>query len=624
MPTKQDHHRRTTPQWATRIILGAVALLYVTSFLIFPLFEQRYFERAQEDGHSKLRLVAEAVDRAVGRYDPIPELIAREPVLIDLLLADNKDGIAPFVNEKLRHMARSVAASDIYVMDRSGTTVASSNYREETSFIGKNFAFRPYFQNGIEGEASQYHALGTTSGERGFFFSAPILDGIEVIGVLTLKVTVESIEAAWTDVSTEIIVSDPNGIVFLSSRPDYRLRALAPISEGTRERIAQTRQYPLDTISPIPFSASIISPGTIEVELGETDTATQFLSDSIPLTLAGWHAIALSPADPIRKDAIYALFVWNLAFTVVALVAIILLQRRARILETIRINQSQNDMLEKMVRSRTKDLKSANESLRTEVVERRNAENQLRKTQKDLVQAGKLAALGQMSAALSHEINQPLAAVKSYADNAKVFLERERYKEASENISHISEMTDRMARISGHLRNFARRPGDTLSPIPVSEVVVESIALTEPLARTCGVETVFTPPDEPIWILGGRLRLQQVLVNILSNAIDAMNGGQRKQIEIWTENVGDRVKIMIRDTGPGLPKADMDQVFEAFFTTKRSGAGMGLGLSISYNIVEDFGGKLTAFNHEDGGAVFCVDLRRAESDGSSENKLVAE
>ncbi|MEM6943582.1 MAG: ATP-binding protein, partial [Pseudomonadota bacterium] len=276
------------------------------------------------------------------------------------------------------------------------------------------------------------------------------------------------------------------------------------------------------------------------------------------------------------------------------------------------------------VQSRTAELRTTNASLSAEVAERRLAEERLRQTQKELVQAGKLAALGQMSAALSHEINQPLAAVKSYSDNAVAYLDRSRVAEARANLSHISKMADRMAKISSHLRNFARRPGDALRAIPVGQVIEEAVSLIEPLARKRGATLQYRPPEEPVWAVGGRLRLQQVVVNLLSNALDAMADKAEVLIEIDVETTDDTVEITVRDHGPGLRPGDEDQMFEPFFTTKPVGKGMGLGLSISFNIVEDFGGKLTAANHREGGAVLRVRLRRSAEGSGALHTLVAE
>ena len=609
--------RTSSPGLALWVALGT-SLGLLATILAFPRVEASYLQRAQAEGAATLRLVTDAVDQAVGRFDPVPKLIADDPILVELLRNPGNQGVIPFVNEKLRQTALSVGASDVYVMDRSGLTVAASNYRSASSFMSMNFAYRPYFSRALTGEAAQFHALGTTSGERGFFFSAPVLDGIEVIGVLAVKVTVDAIEANWAGAGREIIVADENGIAFLSSRADYRMRSLLPLSDGVRGRIAQTRQFPLDAVTPIPLSANVIAPGVVEVRIEDATNPARYLSESQPLQLPGWHAIVLTPLQNVRVQAINALVMWGLALTAVALGALVLLQRRASLLERVRIEKTQNDLLELKVQERTADLNDSNASLRTEVAERHRAEERLRKTQKELIQAGKLAALGQMSAALSHEINQPLAAVKSYADNASQYLKRNRIDEAGENIQRISTMTDRMAEISRHLRNFARQPGEALKPVPVAEVVREAIALVQLHERSPAAQIAFNPPDATVWALGGRLRLQQVLVNILNNALDAMADSPSPAIDIHLAAHEGTVSITVRDHGPGLPADTLSQVFDAFYTTKEAGAGMGLGMSISHNIVSDFGGTLSAENHPDGGAVFTVVLQHQDAPSGEE------
>ncbi|MEM9814183.1 MAG: ATP-binding protein, partial [Pseudomonadota bacterium] len=348
------------------------------------------------------------------------------------------------------------------------------------------------------------------------------------------------------------------------------------------------------------------------------------LSDRLTLDLPGWHAIVITPMSPIMARALYVLAFWALGVVALALAATIIIQRRARVAERMRVERSQRAILEETVQARTAELRTTNASLSAEVAERRSAEERLRQTQQELVQAGKLAALGQMSAALSHEINQPLAAVKSYSENAVAYLDRARIDEARKNLGNISKMADRMAKISGHLRNFARRPGEELSAVPVAQVIEEAISVIEPLVRKRRAELQYAPSCEQIWAMGGRLRLQQVIVNLLTNALDAMVEQPDVRVEIGVEATAETVEITVRDYGPGLTRADEEQMFEPFFTTKPVGKGMGLGLSISFNIVEDFGGKLTAVNHPDAGAIFQVRLRRAAAGQSTAHALVAE
>lgn len=585
-------------------VCGLASLLQAVS-----LANTHYQQTAQSSGQSTLSLVAEAVDQAVGRFKPISGLIAGEPVFRQLLQQDTRAGIVPFTNEKLRQIAISVGASEVYVMDRTGQAIATSNYRDRESFLRRNFSHHPYFARSIAGQSAFFHALDATSGERGFFFSTPILDGIEVIGVLAVRIDLGALEQDWMGTGHEILIADNNGIVFLSSREMYRFRALAPLTEPRRIQIAETRQFPTGRVVPINLSADVIGPQTVQVTMGDpSSNGKRYLASSMPLTLAGWHAIVLTPTGPVQAQVARTVAFGALTVMVLLMTGLVLAQRRANILQRITIEQEQRVMLEEKVQERTADLDSANASLRDEVAERRNAEEKLRKSQKELIQAGKLAALGQMSAAISHEINQPLTAIKSYADNASEFLMRARIEDADENIRSISKMSDRIADISRHLRTFARQPGDTLAPFNVSETIAEMIKLVGPQLRAHAAHINFDPSPEDVWAIGGKLRLQQVLVNIVNNALEAMQDVPTPVIDIRTMRDGDRVSISLRDHGPGLPSETMDRIFDAFYTTKEAGTGMGLGMSISHNIISDFGGELTAQNHPQGGAIFTVVL----------------
>ncbi len=589
------------------LAVGAVATAFgLLAAIAFPRAEALFVDRARGEAAGVLRLVVDAVDRSIERYAALPPLVADDPLLGDVLREAGNAGLVPFANEKLRIMGLSLGVSDVYLMDRRGMTVAASNYRRDASFLGRSFSYRPYFVDALAGGSAFFHAMGTTSGERGFYFAAPVLDGIEVIGVLAIKVSVAGIETAWPGTGREILVVNPDGIVFLASRPAFRLRPLAPLGEGQRARIAETRQFPLDRLEPLPLSPRVLAARAVAVTPEGARDRDAYLAVSAPMALAGWHGVVLEPMGPVRGRAAGAVGFGALVLAALLLTALLVQQRRQRL-----------RLLESQVRARTTDLDAANASLRREVRERKATEDRLRRSQKELVQAGKLAALGKMSAALSHEINQPLAAVKSYADNAARFLERGRVPEAGGNIARISEMADRMAGISRHLREFARQPGERLRATPVRETVVKAVEIVAPQMRERGVRVILPPPGDEAEALGGALRLQQVFVNLLTNAADAMAQGDRREIEIGILAGAAEVAVAVRDHGPGIPADVPEQMFEAFFTTKEAGVGMGLGLSISYNIVEDFGGRLTAANHPEGGAVFTVVLRRYGAEGAA-------
>jgi two-component system C4-dicarboxylate transport sensor histidine kinase DctB len=309
---------------------------------------------------------------------------------------------------------------------------------------------------------------------------------------------------------------------------------------------------------------------------------------------------------PFHDQARLMVLALMLFLGAITAIAAMILQRRARLAERFDIQERTKAELERRVAERTADLAHVNTLIEAEIAERRLTEIELRRTQSDLVQAGKLAALGQMSAALSHEINQPLAAARNYADSAAVLIERGDTVRAQENMGHILGLIDRMATIARHLRNVARKPDAPLKDIVLADAVAETQAIMAP--RLAGIDVqVLLPQDLPL-VRGGPVRLQQVLINLLSNAADAVADSPQRKIEITAEIAAQRVLLSVRDHGTGVPAAIADRIFDPFFTTKRVGSGLGLGLSISYNIIKDFGGDLRVQNAPDGGAIFTIDL----------------
>lgn len=589
----------------------ALGLIIALSFAALPSIERFFMVRAGDEAQATLGLSVESLRGALRRFEPLPGLIGERPILASFLDDPDDELLQDAVNAQLLETADALGASDIYLLDLTGLTIAASNYLKERTFIGRSFAFRPYFTQAASGDLGRYFALGTTSQERGYFYSAPVRRAGEIIGVLTLKFTVDAFENAWRAGSSEIIVSDLSDIVFMSSRPDWHFRTLSQLDEMALAQIGETQQYPLERLIALPNTTEALD-GPLATMRIEDGVAEDFIVSSTLLEDVGWRVWILVPAGPARTQALTSLLVFALFVAFVGLVLAIVLQRRARVFERFEAQRVAQDLLEKRVEERTADLNDANANLLSEVEERRAAEQKLRKTQKELVQAGKLAALGQMSAALSHEINQPLAAVKSYADNAATFLDRDRPEEARENVNRISQMADRMAAISGHLRNFARRPRESVGPIEVLHAMDDALALMDARFKSSGTEVVYEKPDEPIWVMGGQLRLQQVIINLFNNAIDAMEETSQRVIEIEIERAERRFLVHVRDKGTGLSEDMLAQVFDPFFTTKSPGKGLGLGLSISYNILEDFGGHLRARNRTSGGAEFSIELPMVE------------
>jgi two-component system C4-dicarboxylate transport sensor histidine kinase DctB len=570
-----------------------------------------FLAEAARAGAATLRLAVATLQGQLDRFERLPPLVAENGLIRRLAEAPDEPAHVAAANLYLRDLARQLAATDIYFMDARGLTRAASNFDTETSFVGGNFAFRPYFTEAMAAGAGRYFALGTTSLKRGYYFGAPVRGPGGPLGVVVFKIDLDEIESSWQGGDYEVLVADPDGIVFLSSRADWRFRALRPLDPARLERLRETRRYVDRPLDPLPFSEGGTDPPRLT--LAAAEGSRSFLALTEPMPAAGWEVTVLLPTLPVERQALTVALAVVLALGLGTMAVAVVLLRRARLRERLVLQQAAQAELEHRVAERTAELSALATRLEGEVAERRAAEEHLRQAQAGLVQAGKMAALGQMSAALSHEFNQPLAATRNFADNALVLLDRGRADEARGNIARILGMIDRMTAISRTLRSFARKPGQKLAAVDLAEAVAGATEIAGLALRTAGAELVVALPPGLPPVVAGPVRLQQVLVNLLTNAADAVEGAADRRIHLDAVATEGGVRITVRDHGPGVAPALAERIFDPFFSTKEVGKGLGLGLSISYNIVKDFGGTLSVAPAEGGGAVFTVDLRAAEA-----------
>jgi two-component system C4-dicarboxylate transport sensor histidine kinase DctB len=595
----------------TKLLLALFAALAAVAGVAWPLASRIYLDQTAARAETTLRLAVAGLEGQMRRFEPLPALIS-DRIEVRRLMTDPHDAqLRSTANGYLKAINTLVGSSDVYVIDINGDTIAASNFDAPVSFVGENFSYRPYFQDAMAGKRGRFFALGTTSLKRGYYFSAPIQDDATILGVTVFKVDLDRIEASWEGSDYEIVVHDPEGIVFMTSRPDWQYASLLPL---TPERIARTeasRRYAERPLRELPLVRSQDTSGHNLIEIASAAGAQEFLVQSFEMPDAGWTVVVLSNMRSVTAQIWMTVSAAVLLVAFAGLAAAVVLQRRARLAERLHLQSAAQAELEHRVEERTADLAKVNRQLEAEVSERRATVQQLRRTQSDLIQAGKLAALGQMSAALSHEFNQPLAALRNYAENGITLIDRRRPSDARDNLGRIVSLTDRMSTISRHLRNFAREPNQALGPVSVAETIKDTLEIAMPRLKASAANIEHTVEPLDLAVTAGAVRLQQVLLNLLSNAADAVEQSNDRRIRIVASRHDGKVLIDVRDYGPGVPDSVRERIFDPFYSTKGVGKGLGLGLSISYNIIKDFGGQLTVSNPPGGGALFQIELVEA-------------
>ncbi len=603
-------------------------LLLVSFMVLIPLAlwqtviwaESFTLDTIRRTASQNLNLVVKNLRGEQDKFRALTRLIAQHPTFRNLLNGTLSEDEIATLNLSLEKMNAFTGALDIYIMDKTGLTIAASNWNTDNSFIGRNFYYRPYFQAAMQGRLGRYFAMGATSGQRGYYFAYPIRSGTAITGALVIKMDVGHLESVWWSHDFDILITDTNGIIFLSTNPDWVFKSLKALNKDQTEKIRTSRQYagtPITALNASPGYSFSGAADLISIRLGDTNAAPprrrKFLLRKAAIAEAEWDIMILARTDPVRAQIFLAAAIMGFVLISLGFVSAYMFERRRRIHEQISLQKQAHETLEKKVRLRTDDLAQANVKLRTQIAERSRAEADLRRAQQELIQASRMAALGQVSAGLSHELNQPLAAIRSYADNARAYLARKAPQKALSNLSDISELTDRMARIIKHLRTYARKDSVKPYPTPVAAMIDEALSLHQPRITDKNIEVIRDYPAHDPLALAGEVRLQQVFANLVSNAIDAMQKAPTKRLEVRLRTDKDNVLVQFRNTGENIGEEDIAKVFDPFFTTKEVGAGLGLGLSISYGIIKQFGGSIEAGNHPGGGACFTLRLPLAKT-----------
>ena len=450
------------PPLIVLLMIGLGAIGYLIS-------EHNGIRTLSETGERQLELHARAVESEISKYTYLPSLLELEDS-VSHLLTDPDGGSRQAVNEYLEGLNRRSRSRAIFVLDTNGRVQATSNWRDADSFLGEDLSFRAYFQTAVRGEPGRFYGIGSTTGEPGYYLAHGLEEHGKIIGVAVIKVRLEALEERWQRARLEAFVSDENGIIILSSDPARRLKSVVPLSEETKEKLARSLQYywfPLNELQPLAREKlaegeeKLTFPANSEVESDEEDIS--YLSQTRQLSDTPWNFTLLTPLQDLRRQAINQGILVAVAFALVAFLLIAWNERRKVIATRLAARealQEANNQLERRITERTGDLRASNERLKSQIRERRQAEETLRRAQDELVQAGKLAAIGQMSTSIAHELNQPLAAMRTLSGNTIRFLQRGQLDVASTNLKTINDLIDRMGRITASLRSFARRADD--------------------------------------------------------------------------------------------------------------------------------------------------------------------
>lgn len=554
------------PAWRWIALLSLLFAASLIAATVYGFVYERAAATLVEEAQVAAQLQAEVLKSELEKQRSVPVILAMDRDLIESVRNPTPQHSLA-ISKKLETLRHATRTAVIYVIDEHGQTLSASNYADPDTFVGQNFSFRRYFSDALKRGDGEQFALGSVSKRPGLFFAHRIENGAGPSGVVVDKVEFDEMEASWRNASTSSFVTNPFRQILLTSIPKLRFHKLPAVA------------------------------------------ADQIVT-SLPAPVSGWTLTVYSS----RKDAIRsARDATLIAILVEILLTVLLLwlsRRRRHIAEQATAEARYRIRLEQDVARRTEELRAVNNLLSKEISERQQAEGRLNALQADLVQANKLAQLGQITAGVAHEINQPLGAMRILAENCLALLAKKDSKAPAligSNLDTIVRLNGRIGHITRELRAFSRKGNRETGPVSLKESLDSAMLLNHSRLRENKVKLVRDPFDPKIEVIGGRTRLEQVFVNLLQNAFEALEDSPRPQIRISIKMEGDWVFVRIADNGPGLPLKIADSLFTPFATTKEN--GLGLGLVIAHDIVRDLGGELTAESTKDG-ATFMVKLRK--------------
>ena len=591
-----------------------IGLLTLVAIVVGMVLGYRVSERAglaelAALANERLELYASTLETELARYAYLPSLIAIDEDVQDLLDDPHNAQIQQRVRLKLARVNVRAGSIIIFITGRDGEALAASNgYQRHGGEVPGGRTSLPSAARGLMEDESDFFASNETDGTTDYYFVQAVRRSGVFRGHIVVKVSLAPLEATWVDLgqrsqSEKLLVVDQNDVVIMSSVPPWKYRMLGSVNV---EALKTSGRYAGATLAPLGMSVETPAEGGATViRIADVQTAghSLHLAQERPVIPLAVRLVTLSDPSDVWRRARSAAWGGGAGGALLGLLALYLLHRRRALRQLFKARnalQQAHDQLERQVDERTRELRGANEELKRQIAQRLQAED-------ELMQAGKLAVLGQMSAGISHEINQPLTALRALSRNTLLLLESGRHKPVADNLKAIDDMVERMGRITLQLKSFARKGASIATPVELDSAVKSVLLLLEHRLRAERIE-VLVDLRPGLQVRGDLNRLEQVLLNLATNAVDAMGDSPDRRLSITSAWVEGRAVVSVSDTGAGMDEEHFGHLFEPFFTTKPAGQGLGLGLVISSKIIREFSGTLRARRGDQGGMVFEFDL----------------
>lgn len=606
--------------WLLLFVGTAIVATLGSGWLVYRQTFEGAIQDMRGNARHRLDLYASSLEREIDKYANFPYVVGFDASVTNLLAHPGDEAFKHQSNVFLAQLNQRVGTLAVFLLDTRGTVIASSNWNRHDSFVGRDLSYRPYYQQAGIDRIARFYGIGTTNNEPGYFLATALHTNGKVMGYGVVKVSLEQLERSWSSAESPAILSDDHGVVVLSSVPSWKYMALQPLDQAARRQIEVAQQYNGHQLAPLGVqirrvfddNASIVFLPAVAQSHGNVfTTAGLFLAQSRMMPGTPWRLTVFSElkkADDLAQmraalGALVVAFLFGMVY-----IFILRYRHMNELLQAREALQRAHDELECKVADRTADLYSANRHLQEEVEERKRAERTLREAQNGLMQAGKLAVIGQLSAGIAHELNQPLAALMTLSSNAVKYLERNDLDTTRVNLTRIGPLVERMGRLTGQLKTFVRKSSGDARSVSLHKSIDNALYLLHQRLVKGQVDLDIRGLEPDLWVWCDPNRLEQVLVNLIGNALDAMEEQENRHLELSASREDARVRLEIRDNGPGLSEDTLKHIFEPFYTTKAPGVGLGLGLPISAGIVRDFGGELSAGNLPEGGAVFALTI----------------